>query len=305
MNPFLADAPRRPRERYWLHLLLFVLTLVSTTLVGAGLSHDFNRNRAYFIEGDLGGLLSLLTDPSALSEGLPFSLTLLTILLAHEMGHYFTCRYYGIDASLPYFIPFPSLIGTLGAFIRIRSAIFSKKQLFDIGIAGPLAGFVFILPALAIGVAHSKIIPGIATEGDLGFSSPIVVRWLELLIFPGVPANDIYLHPVARAAWVGVLATALNLMPMGQLDGGHILYSFLGEFHRHLTNAFILLLLPLGAFFSYSWFLWAILLFFFGRRHPRIYDNTPVTGGRRKLGALALVIFIVSFSFAPIRALAQ
>ena len=128
--------------------------------------------------------------PLDLLHGLPFSITLLTILMAHEMGHYVTCRFYKIDASLPYFLPAPSLIGTLGAFIRIRSAIYYKKQLFDVGIAGPIAGFVFVIPALAIGLAFSKVIPGIAAQGDLVFSAPGILRLLESMIFPGIPTTD-------------------------------------------------------------------------------------------------------------------
>jgi membrane-associated protease RseP (regulator of RpoE activity) len=275
--------------------------LLSTSVVGAQLARDFESNRPFLMEDDLSGLLSVFRDPYALAQGLPFSLTLLTILLAHEMGHYLTCRYYGIDASPPYFLPFPSLIGTLGAFIRIRSAICSKRQLFDVGIAGPIAGFVFLLPALAIGIAYSKVIPGIATQGDIVFSNPLILRILEMAIFPGVPVADIYLHPLARAAWVGVLATALNLMPMGQLDGGHILYAFAGSYHRILTNLFILTLLPLAFFYSWSWLLWAALLFLFGRRHPRIYDPTPMTPARGRLGIIALVMFILCFSLAPVR----
>jgi membrane-associated protease RseP (regulator of RpoE activity) len=295
--------PRRPRERYWLHALLLFLTFFTTTTVGARMAYNFDRNRPSFLEDDLFGVLSgfgrALTHPLELLQGLPFSLTLLTILMAHEMGHYLTCRYYKIDASLPYFLPAPSLIGTLGAFIRIRSAIYYKRQLFDVGIAGPIAGFVFVIPALAIGLAFSKVIPGIGTQGDLVFSTPGILRSLEALIFPGVPVTDIYLHPVARAAWVGIFATALNLLPIGQLDGGHILYAFIGDRHRLLSKIFVALLVPMG-YFSISWLLWAVLLFFFGLKHPRIYDSAEMGRGRIKLGWLALVMFLVCFSLSPI-----
>ncbi|MEJ7608892.1 MAG: site-2 protease family protein [Bryobacteraceae bacterium] len=209
----------RSRDRYWLHALLLLLTLWTTAAVGARLAENFQNNRAAYLVDDVFGMLPLMLDPMALAQGLPFSFTLLAILFAHEMGHYLCCRYYGIDASLPYFLPAPSLIGTLGAFIRIRSAIFTKRQLFDIGIAGPLAGFAFILPALAIGLAYSRISPGIVAQGDFQYSSPLLLRLLQLMIFPGVLPGDILLHPVGRAAWAGLLATALNLMPIGQLDG--------------------------------------------------------------------------------------
>ena len=286
----------------WLHVLLFVLTLLSTTAVGARLAFNFEQNRPTYID-DLWMAITSLSDPSSLMAGLPFSITLLTILLAHEMGHYIACRYYSVNASLPYFLPAPTLIGTFGAFIRIRSAIASKRQLFDIGIAGPIAGFAFVIPALAIGLAHSKIIPGVALQGDFIFGTPAIMRLLESWIMPGVKTSDILVHPVARAAWAGVLATALNLMPIGQLDGGHILYSFVGEVHKLLTRLFVLALLPLGYFTdSWSWIFWAALIFFFGMRHPRLYDNTPLGSGRIQLALLALGIFVLSFSPSPVKA---
>ena len=301
--PDTPEQPRKPRERYWLHALLLLLTFFTTSTVGARLAYNFDRNRPAFLEDDMSGVLAglahSLTHPLDLWHGLPFSLTLLSILMAHEMGHYITCRYYKIDASLPYFLPAPSLIGTLGAFIRIRSVIYYKKQLFDVGIAGPIAGFVFVIPALAIGLAFSKVIPGIAGQGDLVFSAPGILRFLEALIFPGVPVADIYLHPIARAAWVGIFATALNLLPIGQLDGGHILYAFIGERHRLLSKIFVAALIPMG-YFSISWLFWAVLLFFFGLKHPRIYDSAEMGSGRTKLGWLALVMFLVCFSLSPI-----
>lgn len=286
----------------WRHIVLFVLTLLSTTAVGSRLAVNFDQNRPTYIE-DLWAAITAVADPSSLVAGLPFSVTLLTILLAHEMGHYLTCRYYGIDASLPYFLPAPTLIGTFGAFIRIRSAIPTKKQLFDVGIAGPLAGFAFVIPALAVGLAYSKIIPGIAVQGDFVFGTPGIMRILESWIMPGVNSADILVHPIARAAWAGVLATALNLMPIGQLDGGHILYAFVGEYHKLLTRLFVFALLPLGYFTdSFSWIFWAALIFFFGMKHPRLYDRTPLGRGRAQLAILALVILVVSFSPSPVRA---
>jgi membrane-associated protease RseP (regulator of RpoE activity) len=144
------------------------------------------------------------------------------------------------------------------------------------------------------------VIPGIQSQSDFVFSTPLMQRLFEVAIFPGVPVGDIYLHPIARAAWVGLLATALNLMPIGQLDGGHILYSFVGGHHRLLTNLFIVALIPLAFFFSWSWMFWALLLFFLGRKHPRIYDPTPLGTGRAQLGMLAFLMFVVSFSPAPV-----
>lgn len=302
MHPGQADAflrrsaRRRTRSLLWLHVLLFVLTALTTTAAGAGFQLSFDQNRPPLFDD----FVEVFTRPALILTGVSYSFTLLLILFAHEMGHYLACRRYGIDATLPYFIPMPTLIGTLGAFIRIRSAICSKRQLFDVGVAGPLAGFAFVIPALAIGLAMSRVIPGVAVQGDFAFGTPLLLRGLEALIFPGVPVADIQLHPVARAAWFGVLATALNLMPIGQLDGGHILYALFGEWHRPLTYLFIVVLIPLGLLFSYSWLLWAFLLFVFARRHPRIYDEVPLGAGRKQLGVLSLLIFVGSFAPTPI-----
>jgi len=290
-----------PRPRYWLHGLLLLLTLATTTIVGARMQYNFERNLpAFDLERDLAAFLTFWKNPLFLLGGLPFSLTLLTILLAHEFGHYFACMYYHVDASLPYFLPAPTFTGTLGAFIRIRAPIFSKRVLFDVGVAGPLAGFVFLLPALAIGLAYSKVLPGIAQQGGIIFGTPALMWLLEHAVFPGVKTADIYLHPVARAAWIGILATALNLLPIGQLDGGHILYSIAGDRHKLLSRLFSAALIPIGIFFWPGWLLWAVLLLFFGMRHPAIYDPAHLDRGRRQLAALSLVIFLLCFTLAPI-----
>ena len=288
--------------RWALHWLLFVLTLCTTTLVGVVLSQSFRTNQPLELDQYLNVFATLQARPLLLLDGLAFSLTLMTILLAHELGHYFACRYYGIDASLPYFLPFPSPIGTLGAFIRIRSPIYTRQALFDVGIAGPLAGFVVLVPALAIGIGQSKVIPGIAEHGDLIFGVPAIQRFFEWILLPGVRSADILLHPVARAAWVGILATALNLLPIGQLDGGHILYAFTGRRHKLLSRIFVLALVPLAFFaHSYTWLVWAALLFFFALRHPVIYDITKLDRNRVALGLAALAIFLLTFTVAPLR----
>ena len=290
----------RPRHRYWLHALLLIATLLSTTIVGAEMAASFVEGRPIDYGRTFDGYLVMWHHPAYLLAGLPFSLTLLTILLAHEFGHYLTARYYLVDASLPFFIPFPSLIGTMGAFIRIRSAILSKRVLFDIGIAGPLAGFVALVSPLIAGVALSKVVPGIVARGDLVFGTPLLFHLIEWLQFPGVATGNLYLHPVARAAWVGLLATALNLLPIGQLDGGHILYAFLGERTRFLSRVFIFILVLMGMFIAYSWLFWAALLFFFGMRHPAIVDPNPLGRFRTWLAVAALAILILSFTMAPV-----
>ena len=288
-------------SRWALHVFLLGLSLLTTSIVGVVLAQSFQNNRAHDIEQYVNVFPLLAARPWLLLDGLPYSLTLMTILLAHELGHYFACRYYGIDASLPYFLPapFPG-IGTFGAFIRIRSPIYTRRALFDVGVAGPLAGFVLLLPAMAIGLAYSRVIPGIAERGDLIFSVPAIQRLMELLIFPGHAAADISLHPVARAAWVGTLATALNLLPIGQLDGGHIVYAFTATKHKLLSRLFVVALVPLGIFYWRTWLVWAGLLFFFALRHPVIFDVTPLDRRRVGLGILAAVIFLLTFTVVPI-----
>jgi membrane-associated protease RseP (regulator of RpoE activity) len=274
--------------------------MLSTTAVGARLAANFHGNQpAIYLAEDLAAYRELLSNAGAWVSGLAFSLPLIAILLAHEMGHYLTCVRNRLDASLPYFMPFPSLIGTLGAFIRIRSPIYSRKVLFDVGIAGPLAGFALTLPAAIAGFASSRVVHGIAHRGDLSFGTPPLFWVLQHLFFPGVPASDLSLHPLARAAWVGVFATALNLLPIGQLDGGHIVYAFFGERHKLLSRLSTLALVPLGLLY-WPWLLWALVLFFFGSRHPMIYDDTDPGPARRTLGLAALVVFLLCFMLAPI-----
>jgi len=299
----------RPRHRYWLHALLLLLTLVSTTVVGSGLARSFAESRPFDFDADLAGYTRLWHDPASILDGLPFSLTLLFILMAHEMGHYLAARYYRVNATLPFFLPAPTLIGTFGAFIRIRSAILSKRALFDIGIAGPLAGFAALLLPLMVGVSLSKVVPGIGRQGELVFGTPLFLHAFEWLLFPGTATSDLYLHPVARAAWVGLLATALNLLPIGQLDGGHILYSFVGERSKILSRVFVASLAALGAVqlftsvykVGYMWLLWAVVLLFIGMRHPTIVDPSPLGRTRGWLGLAALIIFLLSFTLAPNR----
>ena len=307
------DTPFDDRDtsghRYWLHGLLLLLTFLSTTVVGAGLATSFAANRPYTLEGPLSGYVRGWQEPAYLLTGLPFSLTLLAILMAHEMGHYLTARYYRVDVSLPYFLPAPTLIGTLGAFIRIRSAIYSKRALFDIGIGGPLAGFVILLGPLAVGLELSKVVPGIGARGDVILGNPWIMRLFEWVFFPGIPPGDISVHPMARAAWAGLLATALNLLPIGQLDGGHILYAFAGERTRILSRIFVGVLASLGLYQlfathyenGYTWLVWAGVLMLFGMRHPAIYDPYPIGRMRTWLGIAALVIFILSFTVSPVR----
>ncbi|MCL6545699.1 MAG: site-2 protease family protein [Bryobacteraceae bacterium] len=291
--------PHSP-QRFWLHLLLFLLTLLTTTVIGARLAENFDANRpAIYLAEDIAAYHRLLSRPEAWLAGLAYSCTLLAILLAHEMGHYLTCRRYGLDATLPYFIPFPSVIGTLGAFIRIRSPIYYRRVLFDVGIAGPLAGFAVVLPAAVYGIWCSKVVPGISAQADLQFGTPLFFRILQGLLIPGASPGDIALHPVAQAAWVGVFATALNLLPIGQLDGGHILYAVFPARHRLLSRLFLVLLLPLGLIYP-PWLVWAAILLLLGSRHPLVYDFSELDQARKRLAILALGLFLLCFMVAPI-----
>lgn len=241
-------------------------------------------------------------DPGALASGLPFSLTLLSILLAHELGHYIACRIHRVEASLPYFIPDPLFFGTFGGFVSIRSPIYTKRALFDVSVAGPIAGFVLLVPALAAGVAWSKTLPGAAERGDLVFGSPPLLLLVERLVFPDAPASDVSLHPVARAAWIGLIATALNLLPIEQLDGGNIVYAFFSQRYRSITRAVLIALVPIGLIFWLGWLIPPVLVRLFRDylRRPAIHDDAPLGSARTKLGLVALAILVLCFTLTPV-----
>ena len=196
------------------------------------------------------------------------------------MGHYLTCRRYGIEATLPFFIPAPTLIGTMGAFIRIKSPITRKRQLFDVGAAGPLAGFALALPALAIGLALSKTVPSLPREGTIFFGDPLLLKILGRSPRQKSPrpGYDLIIHPVAFAGWVGALVTALNLFPIGQLDGGHIAYALFGTRARTLGRVFLAAFVVMGVFLWAGWLLWAGLILIIGTRHPRTWDDEASIG---------------------------
>jgi Zn-dependent protease len=307
------DIPSLPRQkggrsffsknRIWLNAVLFILTLGSCFFVG--LSWSLSYKYADILD-DLSRLSvnrEMISDPQIIGMSLAYALVLIIILLAHEMGHYLTCRYYGLDATLPFFIPAPTLIGTMGAFIKIKSPIRSKKQLFDIGIAGPLAGFLLALPALIYGLSRSKVVANIPDEGSIIFGEPLLLKILGSVFFPNLAEGaDIVLHPIAFTGWVGILVTALNLFPVGQLDGGHILYSFLGPKTRKLAPIFLVSFLVMGVFFWIGWFLWAFIIYFLGLKHPRIWDEySTLSRGRWILGVVVLIIFVLSFIPDPVK----
>jgi len=292
---------RPPHQRWWLYVLFLLLTLFSTTVVGARMQANFLRQIPVFSLSD--DTLSLFPigwiahHPANLLLGLPFSLTLMFILFSHEMGHYLYARHYRVYATPPFFVPFPSLIGTLGAFIRIKSPIHSRAALFDIGIAGPIAGFIPACVALVYGLSLSHRIAGsAASEIQLGF--PLAFHLAAHLLQPAVPLSTLSLHPIAAAAWVGMFATALNLLPGGQLDGGHIIFSISPRLHRWISLLTVFALIPFGKYLWTGWFLWAVLLALTGR-HPRVPRYPDVSGGRRMLAMCAVLMLVLTFTPAP------
>ena len=304
-----------PAERYWLHALLLLATCFTTLVVGAHMEFDFLHNLPPFAVGDeylpFFKLKWVLEQPSRLLLGIPFSATLLTILLAHEMGHYLACRYYGVRATLPFFIPAPTLIGTLGAVIRIKAPIRTRASLFDIGIAGPIAGFVVAVIALAVALNLSKLLaPGIG-PADLHFGFPAifyVIHDLQRSFTPhnpvaAVPLGQIYLHPTAIAAWVGMFATALNLLPSSQLDGGHIVYALSPRAHRVISWITVVVLLGLGRVYR-GWSVWAALLLamnIFTLRQQQAPEYPMLPGNRWFLALLALILLVLTFTISPFR----
>jgi membrane-associated protease RseP (regulator of RpoE activity) len=304
-----------PNERYWLHALLLLATCFTTLVVGARLEFNFLHNLPPFVAGDeylpFFGLKWALQHPSRLLLGIPFSATLLGILLAHEMGHYLYCRYYGVRATLPFFIPAPTLIGTLGAVIRIKSPIRSRAALFDIGIAGPIAGFVVAVVALAAAMILSKpMAPGIGPS-DLRLGFPAIFYLMHGLlrdIAPTqpvltIPLSRVYLHPTAIAAWVGMYATALNLIPSSQLDGGHIVYALAPRSHRVISWLTVMGLVYLGRL-NFVWWFWAavitvmnILTF----RQKQAPEYPPLPASRWALAPLAMLMLAVTITISPLQ----
>ncbi len=300
--PSPRPEPSSPRARSLiLAVLLFLGTLMTCLAAGAQFAVAYRNNEAVSLDAYAQYLVALFTSPRLLLPGLPFAVTLMGILLAHELGHWFACRHHRIRATYPYFIPAPTLIGTLGAFILIRSPLRGRRALFDVGFSGPIVGFLLAVPALAVGILHSKVVPGASSHSSILFGTPLILRGLIALLLPGVSPHDLLLHPIGRAAWVGLLATALNLLPAAQLDGGHILRSVSPGWHRRVTFALPVVLLALGYFLWYGWLFWAVLLAVIAFRHtPMITDWRPLDRTRLVWAGVALVIFLLCFMPAPV-----
>ncbi|HTP45132.1 MAG TPA: site-2 protease family protein [Candidatus Acidoferrum sp.] len=305
--PQVVELPLQPLKRpIWPAVVMFLLTVVTTLAVGSQLAASYANNQAPFsnLDNPFTMMRQPLTNPSLLLLGLPFSLTLLGILFAHEMGHYIACKLYGIDVSYPMFIPAPNLFGTFGAFIRIRSPFPTRRALFDVGIAGPIAGFVVAVPAVAYSIFTSKVVPDAQASSDLVLGIPALVQFFAALFHPGVPARWLLLSPVGCAAWFGLLATALNLLPIWQLDGGHILYSLANEGHRRISIAMSLVLIVLGVYQWVGWALWGFILLVLTLRfrHPPVMNRWEYLDGKRRFLALvALAIFLLCFTLVPLK----
>jgi len=289
------------------HITLFILTIISTLIAGA-----------------LQKGINILEEPWRTIEGFPFSVSLLAILLTHELSHFFASRHHHTRATLPYFIPAPSIIGTFGAFIKMKSPIRTREALIDIGASGPIGGFVVALLVTVIGLGSSEIVTLKETDGGLLLGDSILFSMLTRLVVGTPPeGKDILLSPVAFAGWIGFFVTSMNLLPIGQLDGGHIAYALLGERSHRKTSIFFVTLLALagiGRLYLYSsffkgtpfgvlrdylwegWVVWAFLLYMLGLRHPPvIFWEEPLDGRRRFIGWLSLLIFFLTFTPVPFR----
>jgi membrane-associated protease RseP (regulator of RpoE activity) len=302
--PYYSSVPAHPPlKTLLLAILLFLATLCTCLVAGAHFAAAYAENEAVNFDEFLNALTLLYKHPFALISGLPFALTLLSILLVHELGHYFACRHHHIHSSYPFFIPFPSLIGTFGAFIMILSPIRTRRALFDVGASGPLVGFIVAIPALLFGILHAKVVPGLADPNHVSaiLGAPLILHGLAALFYPHTPVANILLHPVGRAAWVGLFATSLNLLPAAQLDGGHILRSLSPRIHRYSSWILPFILIALAFFhFWAGWYVWGTLLFiirFF--RFVPIFDPEPLNPARRLGAVIALIVFILCFMPSP------
>jgi membrane-associated protease RseP (regulator of RpoE activity) len=270
----------------FLHIILFILTLLSTVFVGAVQTGA-----------------DIMKNPTEIYRGLPFALSLMVILLTHEFSHYFASKKHGVQATLPYFIPAPTIIGTFGAFIKMKSPIVTRRALIDIGASGPIAGFIVSVAAAAFGLQASEVVPVAETKGALNLGDSILFALLAKVVVGVTPADsDILLNPVAFAGWIGLFVTSINLIPVGQLDGGHIAFALMGERHSPLSLALVLIMGLLGVFLWEGWIVWAALLLILGLRHPPvIYWEETLDRKRRAIGWIALLILVLTFIPEPFK----
>ncbi|WP_263415313.1 site-2 protease family protein [Terriglobus albidus] len=300
-----ANVARRPASSpIWVHLLLFLLTLFTTTALGMRYMVNFNQGKPPLTSNeDIVPHLWIAGHLNLLPLGLPFSLTLLAILLAHEFAHYAACRYVGVRASLPYLLPAPTLSGTVGAVIRLRSRMRSRKALLLIGASGPIAGFLVAIVTTWIGLANSRPEPAVPTPSIVQFNPPLLLQIFHVLVqgtnhsLPDI--YNIVPHPMVVASWVGVLITAVNLIPAGQLDGGHILYAISPKAHQIGTQITIGVLALLGTVYWIGWLLWAMLLMLPAMKHPNVPLDDEMKPWQVGVIAVCGMIFLLCFSLQP------
>jgi len=276
--------PKKPKKsKIWINILLFILTIFTTTFMGAVLQGGKHLTITWFL------------------SGLKFSIPLMLILGVHEMGHYIASRKHNIDATLPYFIPAPTIIGTFGAFIKIKEPIVNRRSLMDIGAAGPLAGFIVAVPILIWGIFQSHFVPIPNNFYGIKLGNSIIMWLTSKIILGNAPQGyDLFLSSSAFAAWIGLFVTSLNLLPIGQLDGGHILYALMGEKSQRISLIIFILLIPLG-YFWLGWLFWAAIIFFFlGIKHPTTLNILePLDKKRKIIGYVSIFVFIITFIPAP------
>lgn len=281
------DLSSPPRPKKTINIILFFITLLTTTLAGA------------MQEG-----VNPLKNPELIFKGIPFSFSLMAILLAHELGHYLMARKYGLNVTWPYFIPAPSFIGTFGAFIQMRSPVRDRRMLLDVGATGPLVGLAVAIPFLILGLKLSevKVIP---EQMGTSLGSSLILSFLTWLVMGPIPEGyDVVIHPIGFAGWIGLLVTSLNLLPIGQLDGGHVAYALWGERQNRMSKYVFLALLALGIFGWSGWLFWAFLLYIMGFRHPPLVEWwIPLDPARKFIGRVTVVIFFLTFIPIPFRGL--
>jgi membrane-associated protease RseP (regulator of RpoE activity) len=280
----------------WTNIILFGLTVITTLLVGAIRIQENLPSDILLI------LLIYVKNPLLIFRGFSFAFSLLLILLFHEFGHYLESRKSGIKVSLPYFIPGPTLFGTFGAVIRSKSPFKNRRDLLDVGAAGPIAGFVIAVMVAILGLAHSDVVPQVPGEGFI-YGKSLIFKFLTWVVFKNIPPGYIvHYNPVAFAGWAGILVTMLNLLPIGQLDGGHIVYALLGKTQRKVALLATFALIPLGYFLWFGWYVWLVLVLLIRISHPpTLNDELPLDPKRQVIGWLAMVIFVLSFTPVPLK----
>lgn len=273
------------RKIPYTHIILFALTFFTTLVAGA-----------------MNSGIDPVSEPHRIVEGMPFAVALMSILLVHEFSHYIASKIHHTHATLPYFIPAPSIIGTFGAFIKMRSPISTREALIDIGASGPLAGFVVSVAASIIGLSMSEVVRIDSPENAFGLGNSLLFGMLAKLIVGAMPDGyDILLHPIAFAGWIGLFITSMNLIPIGQLDGGHIAYALFGEGHRLLSKILLVVLALLG-FFWPGWLIWAAAMLVLGIKHPPVlYWHEPLGRSRLTIAAASFVVFVITFVPVPFK----